>query len=275
MIHGAGGGMQFTSGNLKIKNQAHLLFYTSSLVRPYTSGYAVEVDPLTSLLISGSYIQNGVSGTAADSKAAIYVNNGALLVTNGSTIQADAGPGILASASSTYAITIDGACTSAATKTKVIGASSGFKSLTSSLTFKMGDSVGATYCEDAITVQGGQFAYDVPGNMVLLNQGRFYSTGYGLQNGPAPSTSRPGYTPVSSGPTGAMYWKLSNGSKGGSSNGTSTQSTNTGDKTNTKSSSLLKAPLSAGDISYDNSVTGIECTEAQCALDKIKEMIGE
>ena len=26
---------------------------------------------------------------------------------------------------------------------------------------------------------------------------------------------------------------------------------------------------------YDNSQTGLECTEAQCALDKIKEMIGE
>ena len=38
--------------------------------------------------------------------------------------------------------------------------------------------------------------------------------------------------------------------------------------------SLMMAP-SAGEIYYDNSATGLGCTNAQCALDKVKELIGE
>ena len=44
--------------------------------------------------------------------------------------------------------------------------------------------------------------------------------------------------------------------------------------TSNSTSSLMMAPSASG-VSYDNTATGLDCTEAQCALDKIKEMIGE
>ena len=43
----------------------------------------------------------------------------------------------------------------------------------------------------------------------------------------------------------------------------------------TSSTNSLMMALSANEISYDNSATGLECTNAQCALDKVKELIGE
>ena len=75
---------------------------------------------------------------------------------------------------------------------------------------------------------------------------------------------RSGYTGQRSGSSGNWTYKLV-ASKSG------TNSTGDTSTTSTKS----KASLNASDINYDNSQTGLECTEAQCALDKIKELIGE